>query len=173
MQKVLGKKIEYYIKTDQWAMARKVITKALQKTPKDHWLLSRLSLVYYEQKKYREAIKLDKKAFAIAPDCPLVIWGYAGSLDALGFYKDAISMYKKIVSKKIEVLAYGDCGEGIRYAKSLVNDSFYRIAKCYKKNGNIKNAEKFYQMYLGGRKNKIRSIYNIAEIKKNWSSISL
>ena len=166
----LGKKIEKYIEADKWTDARAVIVGALRKYPKDHWLLTRLALTYYEQEKYKDALKFSKKAFSISPDCPLVLWDYAGVLDALCMHKDAILIYKKITSKKVEVLAYGDCGEGLRSAKSLVNDSFYRIAQCYRKIGSKVNADKFYKKYLDGRKNKVVSAYKLSAVKKDWVS---
>jgi predicted Zn-dependent protease len=43
----------------------------LKAKPRHHWLLTRLSSVYYEQRRYALAMKYAEKAFAEVPSCPL------------------------------------------------------------------------------------------------------
>jgi hypothetical protein len=52
-------------------------------------LLTRLSVTYYEQKQYQKSLKCVVEALRVAPNCPLAIWDYAGTLDMLNRKKRA------------------------------------------------------------------------------------
>jgi tetratricopeptide (TPR) repeat protein len=73
MKDQLGQAVEAALQADDWVGARKLIRTGLRSKPDDHWLLSRLALTFYEQRQYREALKLDLKALKIAPYSPLVL----------------------------------------------------------------------------------------------------
>jgi hypothetical protein len=45
----------------------------LKAEPRHHWVLTRISSEYYEQRKYALALKYAEKAFAQVPSCPLVM----------------------------------------------------------------------------------------------------
>jgi predicted Zn-dependent protease len=47
---------------EDWSGARRLILPELKKTPDSHWLLDRLSVTYYEQRKYAEALRIIRKA---------------------------------------------------------------------------------------------------------------
>ena len=82
--------IESLIAADDWKGARRVITTALQREPNSHWLLSRLALTYYEEFEYERALALERQALELAPNCPLALWGYAGSLEMLDRPREAL-----------------------------------------------------------------------------------
>jgi tetratricopeptide (TPR) repeat protein len=65
--------IEKLIEAEDWERARGLIRAALRAELADHWLLTRLSLTYYEQRRYRTALRWSDKALALGPDCPLVL----------------------------------------------------------------------------------------------------
>ena len=46
--------------------------------------------MYYEQRRYALALRYAEKAFAEFPSCPLVLWDYAGALQALGRHHEAL-----------------------------------------------------------------------------------
>jgi predicted Zn-dependent protease len=62
--------IEHLIDKERWDDARAMLREALSKEPENHWLLTRQSLTYYEQRRYREALKYAERAFAYVPPCP-------------------------------------------------------------------------------------------------------
>jgi tetratricopeptide (TPR) repeat protein len=124
-----AKLIEKAVQAEDWAAARSLIKTMLRPSPKDHWLLSRLALTYYEERQYERALYWEAMALQEAPYCPLAIWGHAGSLEMLGRSAEARVLYRWLLSWGEEELAYGDCGEGIRKARSLVTDCHYRIAR--------------------------------------------
>ena len=167
-KKELGKKIEKYIALENWNRARYYINKGLSKYPKDHWLLTRLALTHYEQRNYKIALRIGEQALKLAPKCPLVLWDHAGTLYMSGDFSRALNIYNKLVRRGVESLAYGECGEGVRWAKSLVNDCFYRMALCYRKSGNRSKAIELYRRHLKSRAPGIPSIYSLKEVKQEF-----
>jgi tetratricopeptide (TPR) repeat protein len=163
------KLIEKAVKAQDWVDARRLIKAALRRKPKDHWLLSRLALTYYEERKYEQALHWDAMALREAPYCPLAIWGYAGSLDMLGRYGEAVALYRWLLSWGEQELAYGDCGEGIRRARSLIADCHYRIARIWEEKRQWKRAFAEYEIYLSRRKGGYGSIYRIRDVKARYA----
>lgn len=113
----------------------------------DHWLLSRVGTTYYEEMNYSKALQYSLKAVKISPNCPLVLWDYAGALDMQGREGEAIKIWKSLIKRGIESIAYDECGEGLTWARSLVNDCYYRIGKSYLKLGNKSFGKKYIQTH--------------------------
>lgn len=171
--KRMSKEIEKLIETEDWKAARKLIRAALRKEPDSHWLLSRLGLTYYEEHNYKKALFYAAQAMELAPNCPLVLWDYAGTLDRLGRNKEAIAIYKKLVKRGVEKIAYGKCGEGLAWARGLIADCLYRIAKCYEDLSHHKKALDFYERHIEHRGPGSRSIYPISDVMKRVKELRL
>lgn len=84
MKKPIGSRIEALIEAEKWSAARQAIRAKLRSSPDDHWLLTRLGLTYYEEKRYKQALRYSVRALEKMPHCPLVLWDYAGTLEMLG-----------------------------------------------------------------------------------------
>jgi len=164
-----GKKIEKAIEADDWIAARKLIKAELKHDPKDHWLLGRLALTYYEQRKYKQALHWDVMALQEAPYCPLLIWGYAGTLTMLDRNDEALLLYRWLLSWGEEQLAYGECGEGIRSARALIADCHYRIACIWEQKRQWKRSAAAFETYLSLRKKGYGSIYSLREVKGQYA----
>jgi tetratricopeptide (TPR) repeat protein len=162
------KQINKLLDEEQWTDARKLIRTELRKEPDNHWLLDQLSTSYYEQKKYGRALKIIKKALAAMPDCPLVLWDYAGTLDMLGRKGEAIDIYKKLIRTRVPGYAYDECWEGEEWAASLKADCKYRIGCCYMELGRRKTALRFFDAYQADLANGADSIYK----DRPWASLS-
>ncbi|MGO8758833.1 MAG: tetratricopeptide repeat protein [Terracidiphilus sp.] len=156
---------------EDWTGARRLIKAELRRDPEDHWLLSRLALTYYEQRKYEQALYWDAMALQESPYCPLAIWGYAGSLEMLGRLDESLAIYRWLLSWGEEYLACGDCGEGIGRARSLLADCHYRIASIWKKKRQWKRAAAEYHIYLSKRKKGWGSIYSIRDVKASYAEV--
>ena len=167
-----ARRIEDAIKLNDWPKARLLIRRWLRLDPKDHWLLTRLGLTYYEQKQYRRALQYELKALQIEPYCPLVVWDYAGTLDMLGRKKEALSIFRWLSGWGEERLAYGPCGEGIQAARSLIADCFYRIGAILEEQGQQKRAVAAFREHLTRRTRGTRSIYPLSEVKRRYVSLS-
>jgi Tetratricopeptide repeat len=140
------------------------LRRRLKAEPHHHWLLTRLSSEYYEQKRYGLALKYAEKAFAEAPSCPLVLWDYAGALQMLGRHDEALDLYARIVTRGVKRIATGECGEGIARARGLVSDSHYRASISLKAVGNEKGSLSAFDQCLDLRGPGCHSIYRLNEL---------
>lgn len=160
-----------YFEQEEWGSARRLIQQALVTAPNNHWLLTRLSTTYYEQHDYERAEEYARNALRVAPRCPLARWDCAGALDMLGREQDAIEIWKELVAQDVQELAYDECGEGLRWAQSLVNDSRYRIGLSYLSLGNTRQARKYLMDHLRNRKRGLPSLYRLAEVKRRIDAL--
>jgi tetratricopeptide (TPR) repeat protein len=164
--------IEERIAADDWEAARLLIQAQLDLKPQDpHWLLTRLGLTYFEQRNYQRALEYEEHAFALAPDCPLVLWDYAGALEMLDRTQEAIALYQRIIERGIESLAFGQCGEGRARARGLYADSLYRMSHCYNTLGDKVRAADLLQSHLEQRGPGCHSIYPIASVRRELKTL--
>lgn len=137
----------------------------LKAEPHHHWLLTRLSSEYYEQRRYVLALRYAEKAFSEAPSCPLVLWDYAGALQMLGRHSKALDLYARIVTRGVNRIATGECGEGRAWARGLVSDSHYRASISLKAVGNEPASLSAFDQCLDLRGPGCRSIYRLTELR--------
>jgi tetratricopeptide (TPR) repeat protein len=142
----------------------------LKAEPRHHWLLTRLSSAYYEQKRYALALKYAEKAFAEAPSCPLVLWDYAGALQMRGRHYEALDLYARLVTRGVSRIATGDCGEGKAWARGLVSDSHYRASISLRAIGNDQASLSAFDHCLDLRGPGCRSIYRLNELSASSAS---
>jgi tetratricopeptide (TPR) repeat protein len=162
----VGAAIEKAIAEGDWPGARVLIERELAQRPDGHWLLSRLALTYYEQFDYARALEIESQARTLAPDCPLVLWGYAGTLEMLHRPQEALAIYEEIVARGINALAADPCGEGYARACGLFVDSLYRSAKCWRTLGDRARARTLIEECSAKRTAGCHSIYSDNEIEK-------
>lgn len=159
-------KIEKLIDQEDWSGARKEIATELKQFPDDHWFLTRLGLTYYEQRNYRKAFEITAKAFKLAPNCPLVLWDLAGCLQALERHDEAIKIYRRLISKGVDEVAYGECGEGKARARGLIADCYYRLSISYRVLGKENLSLKSFEEHLDIRGPECYSIYPLKDLLK-------
>jgi tetratricopeptide (TPR) repeat protein len=167
----MASKIERLIDAEEWSAARRAIRAELRSDPKNHWLLTRLGLTYYEEKDYRHALECERRALAEAPHCPLVLWDYAGSLQMLDQNQDALKIYRRLIRRGTEEIAFDDCGEGLAWARGLVADCHYRIAGCYRRLRRPIIAIKSLIAHLNLRGPGCRSIYPLPVVRKELKQL--
>ena len=138
---------------------------------RNHWFLTRISSSYYEARQYRMALKYAKKALDLYPNCPLALWDLAGALDTLKEPRKAIEIWKKLLRKGVEKIAFNQCGEGLRRAESLLSDCRYRIGLSYSDLGKKKLAIKYLKAHLAHRRAGLPSLYSRREIEKVLSDL--
>lgn len=156
----------------QYDKAREVIIKRLKDEPNNHWLLSQLSSVEYEELDYNQSLRTISKAYKLAPNCPLVIWHYGCTLSMLGKKRQAIIKWKKLIKIGIEKIAYEECGEGLPWARSLLNDCYYQMALAYYSIKNKSDAIKYLKLHIKNRSSKCKSIYHMRDVKKKLKSFT-
>jgi len=158
-------------KEEKWAEARAYILEWLKDEPDSHWLITKLSGTYYEERNYEKALEYVEQALRVAPRCPLVLWDYATTLDMLERNKDALRVYKSLIRRGVDRIAHGECDVGIRWARSLVNDCRYRLGRIYASMGNFHLASKYMEAHIANRSRNCPSIYNVRDVKKKLAII--
>ena len=171
IQRESNPSIEDLIDGEDWENARNAILAELEVNPDSHYLISRLSLTYYEQHQYDIALRYSMKAMKIAPHCPMVLWDYAGALEQTGHEREAIQIWKRLLRRGVERIAYGPCGEGIRKAEACLNDCRYRIGKTYYFLGQYLISWRYMHSHLEHRRRGLPSIYSRADVLMNLRRI--
>ena len=157
--------IEKAIDREDWPKARRLIRNDLKRHPRNHWLLNRLGLTYYEQLDFKRAVQYIEKALKIAPHCPLALWDLAHCKDMQNQWGEAVALYRKIIRRGVERIAHGDCGQGKAWARGLVADCHFRMAICYNDMRRKKLAIKAMKDHLGLRGPGCRSNYEIEHVR--------
>ena len=163
------KKIEKALDAEQWIAARKLIKEELKRDPKDHWYLGQLASTYYEQRNYKRALYWIVVALQEAPYCPLLIWDSAWTLAMLDRNHEALLLYRWLLEWGEDRLAYGECGEGIRWARALIADCHYRIACIWHEKRQWKRSSAEFENYIALRKTGYGSIYSLREVKGQYA----
>lgn len=163
--------VEALIRAERWAGARGLIKRRLKADPTNHWLLTRLGLTYYEQRRYDEALACQEKALRMAPRCPLALWDYAGSLQMLQRHREALAVYEKITRRGAKRLADGLCGEGRAWANGLIADCYYRMMASLDALGDERRATTMFVKHLDMRGPGCHSIYKIGELRRNGAPL--
>ena len=156
------KKIERLLDCGQWRPARNLLESQLRNAPQSHWLMARLAYAHCADGNLSEARDYVLRALDIAPWCPLVRWEYGRLLEAEGDFQAAIREYKWTLRKGLGSVAYGRCGEGVRWARSLLNDCRYRIHECCVRLGEYGHAARWLRKHLNNRAPGIPSDYDLA-----------
>ena len=164
-------RLERYEKRKEWKKALDITKKLLAASPDSHWLLTRLGTHYHELFRYRTALKYCLKALALAPHCPLVLWDYAGTLSMLERRKEARKIYKRLLRRGVERIAFGECGEGRRWAQGLLADCRYRLAIDYAEEGKKKLAVRYLRGYLDMKRPGLLTIYSSKVARKKLAAL--
>lgn len=168
--------VERLVMLEQWDDARRVIRERLPRNLErcsfeDHWLLTRLSLSYYEQRRYKRALSCSQRAHSVAPRCPLVLWDLAGALDAAGQTHDAILVWRRLIRRGPREVAFAQCGEGLAWATSLVNDCRYRLALVHLHEHRVALARRYLHCHVKQREKGTQSIYSLNEVKRRLGCV--
>ncbi|MBA3987483.1 MAG: hypothetical protein H0X63_13140, partial [Flavobacteriales bacterium] len=117
------------------------------------------------------ALEFSKKAYKIESQDPLVIDYHAQILNSNNKTEEAINLWKQILSSTIDDIAYGDFGEGLSWAKSLVNDVNYKIGLSYFQMNDLRSAHEYLKKHLEMRKRGIYSLYSKKNVEKKLKEI--
>lgn len=168
----LGKKVNALLDAERWADAQKLLARALRREPDSHWLLTRLSSAYYEDRQYERAVELAARALKLAPWCPLVLWDLAGALQMAGRPRDAIRIWKKLIARGPTGLAADNCGEGIARARSMVTDARYRVGTAYWDLNQYAAALRHMDAHLAERAlRRTQSLYPVVEVRERRARV--
>lgn len=159
-------RIDHLFAKEDWAQARRLIKEELRKAPDSHWLLDRLSVTYYEERKYSAALERIKKAYKLMPTCPLVLWDYAGTLDAIGQPKRALTYYLQLLDA-FDKGGKDECWESTEWNEALALDCLFRIGVCAEKIAQHKMAKNMLEAFCRLQlRTKLSKLYTVDEARK-------
>jgi tetratricopeptide (TPR) repeat protein len=159
-------KIKRFLNGKNWAKAQPLLKIEIKKNPCDFWLHTRLAETFYELDKYEKAYEVIKKARKLAPDKPLFMWYYGCILSAVGRKREAISVFKRILRKGEQRIAFRDTTAGIRWARWLMNESRLHLSFCYEDIGNIPMAIIWIRKHINNRRRGIIADYSLSMVRK-------
>jgi len=149
----------------QWAEAKSLIRRELRIRPDDFYWLANLAFINYEQGDCDSALVTIRKALDLAPGEPLVMYYYALILRSSGYPAEAIDVLRRIIRKGERRIGTVETKEGIRWARSLVNDCRYEIALCFVALKDFESADKWLKLHIKGRKGGVPSWYEMEEVR--------
>lgn len=141
---------EYFDQGD-YRTAISLLQKEIAQHPDEHWPYAQLAISHYELKEYEAALRYSEKAVSLSPECPLTLDYHASILLANGRAEQALAMWNYLLNKNIYEVAYGECGEGMRFAKSLLNDARFSVGDAYLELKDKEKALFYYKAHLGNR----------------------
>ena len=173
----ISQQLNKLIKEDRYKEARTLIRPELKKSEKSgrylHFWLASMAITYYNEKKYQQALRYSEAALKDAPRCPMVLWDYSGALEMTGRTEEALAIWRRLRRRHLKTLAYGQCGEGLRWAKRLKNDCLFCIAELYREQNKLKEAKSRFLQYIRQRRKGVWSIYTLHDAKKKLKDIRM
>lgn len=161
-----------YFNNNQWNESKQLLEIELSKDPDDYWLITNLAIVYYELKEYETAFSFSERAMKINPKDYLVLDYHACILSVMeGHEKAAIKLLIKIINTDLNKIAYSPNGEGMSWAKSIVNDCRVRLALVYKSIDKKKDAFQLLNEHLKHRQRGVFSNFTKRNVLKILSSL--
>ena len=139
-----GHRISKHIdKLSEQGDIEKLIKYLKQKTrefPNDYYLWTIMSEYCYDNGMKKLCMESAERAHSInyEEDDMLVVYDYGSALYLNGSYDEAIAEFDKILTKDINFIAYGEHGEGMRWAKKLLADARELRADCIKHRDGLK-----------------------------------
>ena len=147
-------KLDLLKHNSDWNGIITMLKRYASKYPNEYYIYQQLAQTYYIESigKYQLALKCAENAFNMEPDDDLNIYTYACSLYYVGRLDESFDLFSKITSKDVNVIAYGEHGEGLLYAKSLINDSIYMMGVICQDKLQYNEAKELFMKHLVNRR---------------------
>jgi len=88
----------------------------------------------------------------------------------LKHYPEASAIYRRLLRRGVNAVAFGDCGEGVAWARGLLADCWYRLARCHTKQSRRAPSISCYKKHLTLRGPGCHSIYPLDEVRRELAS---
>lgn len=160
-----------YKQGKRWIELISFLEKVSEEYPKEYFLYTELSSAYYVLEDKERCLYNAFKAFEIEPKDPLVIYNYAMALSLNGEHQKSLDYFSKVYKKTVNEIAFCEYGEGIKWAKSLKNDSCYMIGSTFAELGNYKKAAYYISMHIRKRRRGQYSDFSKAQVVRKLNSV--
>lgn len=155
-----------------WRKTLAAAKEGLSVFPNDHWLAAKMGEALLEGREPERALSEYRRAERLKPSCPLVLWGLAGTLDALGQREEAARLYRRLTNRGPTRIAHGECGEGLSWSRGLVADAYYRRGLIAESQGDPELSLNMYRRYLATVGPGVTSIYSPVVIKNRLRNLT-
>ena len=137
-----------------WQGLKKMLKRYAVRYPNEYYVCQQLAETLYIESiaQYQLAIQYAERAIIMEPDDDLNIYTYACALYYVGQLDKSYEYFNKIIDKDIHEIAYKEHGEGLRYARALINDSVYMAGVICQKQHKYEEAKGFFLRHLENRK---------------------
>lgn len=126
MTRSQGQKVENHLHhlqaQKEWSAIIAYLKRKCREYPCDYWLKTELAEYLYLQND-KSCLKYAEAAYKIENDDMLVVYNYACALYLNEKYSLALEKVEIIIKNDINYIAYGEHGEGKRWAKKLMHDA--------------------------------------------------
>lgn len=121
-----GKRAEAHLHKLQiqkkWNTIVAYLKRKCREFPNEYWLKTKLAEYLYLQDD-KSCLRYAEAAYQMASEDMLVVYNYACALYLNGRYADAFQKLQIIKDRGLDYIAYSEHGEGLRWAKKLMNDT--------------------------------------------------
>ena len=152
------------------------VRKDIRENGKSHYMLANLSEIYLSKGLNISALKTAREAERITKRCLLVRLALGKALAATGNTDEAVATFKGIINQDFHSLAHGECGEGLRSARTFKAEAYLCIARIYRKVGISHEALSWYRRCLMYRKRNGRKMMRcdipLDKLKKEITELS-
>ena len=167
-------KLDILKHNSDWKGIITMLKRYASKYPNEYYIFQQLAQTYYIESigQYQLAYQCAEKAFNMEPDDDLNIYTYACSLYHVGRLEESFDLFSSITSKDVDAIAYGEHGEGILYAKSLINDSVYMMGDICQNRQQYKEAEELFIEHLANRRRGQYSDFTKKQVMNHLTSLT-
>ena len=151
--------------------AKKLLLSEVEKYPDEYFLYTSLAQTCSGLGEYDSALEFSKKAIKICDDDVLVLYNHVIALVETKEYKEALPLCQQILRKPVGVISRD--GEGIKWAKSIRNDTMYLKSIALFHIGKYSQALRVLKQLLTLRQRGLYSDYSKRQILKRIKIIEL
>ena len=152
--KIFQSKLDLLKRKSDWNGMITMLKRYVSRYPNEYYIYQQMAQTYYIDRigKYQLACQCAEYAYNMEPDDDLNLYTYACSLYYVGRLDESFNLFSKITSKDINAIAYGEHGEGILYAKALINDSIYMMGAILQDKHQYEEAKELFMKHLANRR---------------------
>lgn len=171
--KIFQSRLETLKRESNWKGLAKMLKRYAKRYPNEYYVSQQLAATLYIESiaQYKLAIQYAEYAIVTEPEDDLNIYTYACALYYVGQLDKSFEYFMKIINKDIQEIAYGEHGEGIRYAKQLINDSVYMVGVVCQRLQKYNEAKGFFLRHLEDRKPFQYSDFTKKQVMKHLSEL--
>jgi Flp pilus assembly protein TadD len=156
--------IDQLLNDGRLARASSLIRRELKQRPDDFYWLANLAFIQCEEGDCDSAVVTIRRALELAPREPLVMYYYAFTLRSSGRSREAIDVLHRIIRKGERRIGLIETKEGIRWARSLINDCRYEMALCFAAVKDFRSADRWLKLYIKGKRPGVPSSFDAKEV---------